>query len=283
MVEHEAQVIISGARRHDIKHYLQYMHRLWMRRSNVADDPMLQYARGWEDYLQTPLQPLADNLDTHTYNVFEKDPIKYDQYQKAIAKALTHFKTKSKVIILICEQSKTPTSNEELSKTTSTNEVQNKNPTDEVHNQTPVTVMVLGAGRGPLVIAVEKNPCAVVVLAAQVREVWRDRDVTVVPGDMRRLNLSPKADIIVSELLDWRGLPLTDNRRAATVTWEVKQDNVMHGFGGYFDCSLYGGEMISIVPSTHNSHKVWYEWLVEVGDRATCIHNTNGRSSEMLL
>lgn len=42
----------------------------------------------WEDYLQTPLQPLADNLDTHTYNVFEKDPIKYDQYQKAIAKAL---------------------------------------------------------------------------------------------------------------------------------------------------------------------------------------------------
>lgn len=42
----------------------------------------------WEDYLQTPLQPLADNLDTHTYNVFEKDPIKYDQYQKAIAQAL---------------------------------------------------------------------------------------------------------------------------------------------------------------------------------------------------
>lgn len=51
------------------------------------------------------------------------------------------------------------------------------------------------------VIAVEKNPCAVVVLAAQVREVWRDRDVTVIPGDMRQVNLSPKADIIVSELL----------------------------------------------------------------------------------
>lgn len=47
----------------------------------------------------------------------------------------------------------------------------------------------------------EKNPCAVVVLAAQVREVWRDRDVVVIPGDMRHLNLSPKADIIVSELL----------------------------------------------------------------------------------
>lgn len=50
-------------------------------------------------------------------------------------------------------------------------------------------------------IAVEKNPCAVVVLAAQVREVWRDRDVSLISGDMRHINLSTKADIIVSELL----------------------------------------------------------------------------------
>lgn len=49
----------------------------------------------WEDYLQIPLQPLADNLDTHTYNVFEKDPVKYDQYQKAIAQALIHLQKKS--------------------------------------------------------------------------------------------------------------------------------------------------------------------------------------------
>lgn len=32
-----------------------------------------------------------------------------------------------------------------------------------------------------------------------------------------------------------------------------------------------------------DSRKVWYEWLVEVGDKATTIHNVNGRSSEMLL
>lgn len=47
----------------------------------------------------------------------------------------------------------------------------------------------------------EKNPCAVVVLAAQVREVWRDKDVMVIPGDMRHIYLTSKADIIVSELL----------------------------------------------------------------------------------
>lgn len=49
----------------------------------------------WEDYLQHPLQPLADNLDTHTYNVFEKDPVKYDQYQKAIAQALIDLQKES--------------------------------------------------------------------------------------------------------------------------------------------------------------------------------------------
>lgn len=40
------------------------------------------------DYLQAPLQPLMDNLESQTYEAFEKDPVKYSQYQKAIVKAL---------------------------------------------------------------------------------------------------------------------------------------------------------------------------------------------------
>ncbi|XP_023939076.2 protein arginine N-methyltransferase 5 [Bicyclus anynana] len=428
MIEHEAQVIVSGARRSNIEYYLQYLYRLWKKRPYIADDPMLSYAKGWEDYLQIPLQPLADNLDTHTYNVFEKDPIKYDQYQKAIAQALTDIQKKRKGESI---------NNESLSASTDiinsdTKESgQGDNALKEIDKA--ITVMVLGAGRGPLVratlnaaditqskvkvVAVEKNPCAVVVLTALAKEVWHNRDVTVIPGDMRQINLSPKADIIVSELLgswgdnelspecldgaagllksagisipreyssyvapissarlwaaakvanvtscqmeknletlwvvymqnkhdigeikpvftfehpakgvkdhkgkevlDYRGLPVTDNRRSTVLSWEVKQDNVMHGFGGYFDCLLYGKEMISIVPSTHspgmiswfpvfipiktplrvkkgetikatfwrcrNPRKVWYEWIVEVGIRATPMHNNNGRSSEMLL
>lgn len=418
MVEHEAQVIVSGARRANIEFYVQYLYRIWKRRPDPNNDPMLCYARGWEDYLQTPLQPLADNLDTHTYNVFEKDPIKYDQYQRAIAQALIYLQKKRAA--------------EKI--TESSNKGTGQGDNNKVDNKEPVTVMVLGAGRGPLVratfnaaditscnvkvIAVEKNPCAVVVLAAQVREIFRDRNIVVIPGDMRQINLSPKADIIVSELLgswgdnelspecldgaagllkkggisipyeynsyvapissarlwgaakatavgtcsqrernletlwvvymqnkhdiaeaklvftfnhpsqgitdnegekqtDCKGLPLTDNRRSTTVSWEVNQDNVLHGFGGYFDCKLFGQEMISIVPSTHSpgmiswfpvfipiktplrvekgdvitatfwrcvdSRRVWYEWLVEVGNRATPLHNPNGRSSEMLL
>lgn len=40
------------------------------------------------DYLQAPLQPLMDNLESQTYEAFEKDPVKYSQYEKAIVKAL---------------------------------------------------------------------------------------------------------------------------------------------------------------------------------------------------
>merc|ERR1712037_372932 len=81
-----------------------------------------------------------------------------------------------------------------------------------------VTLMVVGAGRGPLVraalnasqksgvkirvFAVEKNPNAVVTLQQQQIEDWGEK-VTVISSDMREWN-PPKedyADILVSELL----------------------------------------------------------------------------------
>lgn len=42
----------------------------------------------YEDVLEIPLQPLYDNLTSYTYEVFEKDPIKYIYYQRAIENAL---------------------------------------------------------------------------------------------------------------------------------------------------------------------------------------------------
>lgn len=38
--------------------------------------------------LQSPLQPLQDNLESTTYETFERDGRKYEQYQLAIAAAL---------------------------------------------------------------------------------------------------------------------------------------------------------------------------------------------------
>ncbi len=37
---------------------------------------------------QIPLQPLKDNLESATYEVFEKDPVKYVQYENAVCGAI---------------------------------------------------------------------------------------------------------------------------------------------------------------------------------------------------
>lgn len=38
--------------------------------------------------LEIPLQPLFDNLDSYTYEVFETDPVKYKFYQDAVQQLL---------------------------------------------------------------------------------------------------------------------------------------------------------------------------------------------------
>ncbi|RXW13777.1 hypothetical protein EST38_g12075 [Candolleomyces aberdarensis] len=40
------------------------------------------FAQGYQDYLQAPLQPLMDNLPSITYQTFEQDPVKYAQYEE---------------------------------------------------------------------------------------------------------------------------------------------------------------------------------------------------------
>lgn len=46
------------------------------------------FIASYDDVLEIPLQPLYDNLDSYTYEVFEKDPVKYIFYQRAIEQAL---------------------------------------------------------------------------------------------------------------------------------------------------------------------------------------------------
>lgn len=178
--------------------YLRYLQRNQPPRTVIE-----RFGSGYQDYLQAPLQPLADNLESVTYEVFEKDPIKYDWYERAIALALTDWKALNK-------------------------------PTSSASGA--VVVAVAGSGRGPLVTralrasaktgvpieawAVEKNPNAYVLLQRHNEEDW-DNAVKVVKSDMRawkgplrRPSTTPasdsseaqlptygKVDIIVSELL----------------------------------------------------------------------------------
>ena len=141
-----------------------------------------KFTEDYKDQLQAPLQPLMDNLESQTYDVFEKDPVKYRLYQDAIEKALHEVHSQRMA-------------------------------SDEL-----ITVAVLGAGRGPLVdasrkasavtgvdiriVAIEKNKNAIITLKNRIRnESWTN--VYLFSTDMRKWEPSTDdlADIIVSELL----------------------------------------------------------------------------------
>ena len=185
LMEYTPQLVVSGREDGDhgpddpegIGAHLRYLEHLATKRATQDEREALEAP--YRDYLQAPLQPLADNLESSTYETFEQDPIKYKQYQLAVRQALTERHTA---------------------------------------NGPPAIIMVLGAGRGPLVAAslaaaaeahrpvkvyaLDKNENAVVTLQNRKRNdpLWA-QFVTVVPGDMRSWAAPVSADIIVSELL----------------------------------------------------------------------------------
>ena len=151
-----------------------------------------KFSSAYTDVLQLPLQPLMDNLESYTYETFEKDPTKYLQYEKAIGKALLHFHHQHQ-----------------------RNDMILSNGTSSV---TPVKVMVVGAGRGPLISAtlsasnqfevpvkiyvIEKNPNAIITLRNKMKqEYWDTNQIEIISKDMRNYHCPEKCDLIVSELL----------------------------------------------------------------------------------
>ncbi|KAL8647777.1 MAG: hypothetical protein Q9226_006291 [Calogaya cf. arnoldii] len=148
------------------RRYLDYIHRL---QQETPQQSILEHfsAGFYQDYLQSPLQPLSDNLESVSYEVFEKDPVKYERYESAIRRALSDWKSTGKT-------------------TSSPSGI--------------VVVAVVGAGRGPLVTralqaskaagvkielwAVEKNPNAFVLLQHHNEHTWSNQ-VHLVQSDMR--------------------------------------------------------------------------------------------------
>ncbi|KAK5642253.1 hypothetical protein RI129_008420 [Pyrocoelia pectoralis] len=172
----DVQYIIRGPhpKGGDYKKYTSYIN--FLGKKLFESNATTEYIQGCEDYLQSPLQPLTENLESMIYEVFEKDQVKYIEYQRAIQTAL-----------------------HDLPQT----------------GEMPV-VIVVGAGRGPLVqaalnasyllhrpiklYALEKNPYAINTLQDRIINEWHER-VTLVRGDMRYIEITEKADILVSELL----------------------------------------------------------------------------------
>ena len=193
---HEQQQKSKGPK--DPTPHLSYVRNL--QRKQPPRTTLERFGAGYQDYLQGPLQPLSDNLESLTYEVFEKDPVKYDLYEHAIRLALTDW-------------------------------VSAGNPASSPSGT--IVVAIVGAGRGPLVTrslraaedagvrielwAVEKNPNAYVLLQRHNELSWGNQ-VHLVQSDMRQwkgpgptsnpTTSSPqpsarnyKIDILISELL----------------------------------------------------------------------------------
>lgn len=187
-LDHSAPTPAEAARQpkkpRDLTPHLSYIRHL--QRTQPAQTIIDRFAAGYQDFLQSPLQPLTDNLESITYEVFEKDPIKYEWYERAVATALIDLKKTLK---------------------------------------RDIVVAVVGAGRGPLMtrslrasattgisilpFAVEKNQNAYVLLQNRnaTDPLWGKR-VQVIKTDMRAWAgpILPsgevgKVDILVSELL----------------------------------------------------------------------------------
>lgn len=177
LMDHRVQIVLTGGSAEETSVRTAYIARLFQQRPAPTEAEL--FAQDHLNHLQAPLQPLADNLESGTYEIFEKDPIKYFQYEEAVYEFLADRKAAGRAESLV--------------------------------------VMVLGAGRGPLVAAalraavraevvltlwaVEKNPNAIHALRHRQRtdEAWKS--VEIVAQDMRTWDAPRKADCIISELL----------------------------------------------------------------------------------
>ena len=69
----------------DLDSYYQYLCHMFKTHDKLDGEEKIEFS--YRNYLQSPLQPLADNLESATYEVFENDTIKYDLYEDSLVKA----------------------------------------------------------------------------------------------------------------------------------------------------------------------------------------------------
>jgi len=198
--------------------YLQYLRHLRTRPevTGIIDSAESITETPYLDHLQSPLQPLGDNLEFSTYETFEKDPVKYRNYQVAVELCL---RDKS-LRLLKNKNALQPNSSLPFEPLTVEEKIKFGNGFTHL-----VTILVVGAGRGPLiraslaaveainrqqhqsvpqsmqpsillkahVIAIEKNPSAVLYLKSlcNSEEHWDEDTVTIIDCDMRNANLHP--------------------------------------------------------------------------------------------
>ncbi|GLC44329.1 hypothetical protein PLESTB_000481500 [Pleodorina starrii] len=212
---------------HPLRPYWDYLCFLFRRLEAVGEQERQEAS--YRDYLQVPLQPLQDNLESQTYETFEKDVQKYKLYEEAVYKALkdklaaaaASSETSSPYDLPIASTSGRGSGRQHHHQTThgsSSSPAAAAAAASGGGDGGPVVVlMVVGAGRGPLVrasmraasragvrlrvYAVEKNPNAIVHIQQMLRSEGWEADVSIVSADMRHWQAPEPAEILVSELL----------------------------------------------------------------------------------
>lgn len=161
-------IVLYGKPVPNMLHYFYYI--MFIAKSIVIPHPILKC----DDILQLPLQPLRDNLTSYVYHVFEQDPVKYTQYQKAIHMAIID-KNVNKIVISVIGAGRGPLVKACL----------------RAADLAAVDVKIY---------AVEKNKNAIPTLLLYQQNIWGD-SVQVVFSDGREWDPPEKCDIMVSELL----------------------------------------------------------------------------------
>nr|XP_019049064.1 protein arginine N-methyltransferase 5 [Kwoniella bestiolae CBS 10118]OCF27994.1 protein arginine N-methyltransferase 5 [Kwoniella bestiolae CBS 10118] len=157
--------------------YLQYVRHITSQppTPNGLPPSADEFTSGYADYLQAPLQPLMDDLGSATYDIFERDPVKYRQYEEAITLALSDLPANKTHVVTVVGAGRGPL--------------------------VACTLRALTrANRQANVYAVEKNPNAFITLQERKAIEWGDQ-VEIFFGDMRNVEVPEKCDIMVSELL----------------------------------------------------------------------------------
>ena len=82
----QARFVLEPRRNNDLlDKYYNYLTYLFGIHDKFDESSRANFS--FRNYLQSPLQPLADNLEAATYETFENDTIKYERYEEACYKA----------------------------------------------------------------------------------------------------------------------------------------------------------------------------------------------------
>ncbi|KAJ4826142.1 Protein arginine N-methyltransferase 1.5 [Turnera subulata] len=291
---------------HPLKSYLNYIGFLFQKMDPVPEQELFEL--GYRDFLQSPLQPLMDNLEAQTYETFEKDSMKYIQslvklegwedIVTIISCDMRHWNAPEEADILVSELLGSFGDNELSPECL--DGAQRFLKRDGISIPSSYTSFIQPVTASKLYNDVKSHKDLVHFETAYVVKLHNIA------------RLAPSQPVFTFNHPDYSAKK--SNERYKKLCFKMPSDAgsaLVHGFAGYFDATLYKDVHLGIEPSTatpnmfswfsiffplrtpvciqsgsdlevnfwrsSDSSKVWYEWCV-TSPCASAIHNSNGRS-----